>query len=116
MKFPNQETNFLIIKHNFFPRPFVKSVYHTQLKGSIPSSKSLGNASIILPAHAFQKVVLKYKLTYIFIFALLCGASKGFMKALKTFIKIFEAPQRNVKIKFELIFSLRQGSGRNMES
>ena len=32
------------------------------------------------------------------IFALLCGASKGFMKALKAFAKPFEAPQ-SVKIK-----------------
>ena len=39
------------------------------------------------------------KLSYIFIFTLLCGASKGFMKALKAFIKPFEAPQRSVKIK-----------------
>ena len=35
-------------------------------------------------------------LTYIFIFTLLCGTSKGFMKP---FIKAFEAPQRSVKIK-----------------
>ena len=35
----------------------------------------------------------------IFIFTLYCGASAGFMKALKVFIKPFEAPQRNVKIK-----------------
>ena len=33
------------------------------------------------------------------IFTLLCGASKGFMRALKVFIKPFEAPQRSVKIK-----------------
>ena len=39
------------------------------------------------------------KLTLIFIFTLLCGASKGFMKAFKAFIKPFEAPQRSVKIK-----------------
>ena len=39
------------------------------------------------------------KLSQIFIFTLLCGASKGFMKALKAFIKPFEAPQRSVKIK-----------------
>ena len=38
----------------------------------------------------------KEKLTSIFIFILLCGASKGFMKA---FIKPFEAPRRSVKIK-----------------
>ena len=32
-------------------------------------------------------------------FALLRGASKGFMKALKAFIKPFEVPQRSVKVK-----------------
>ena len=31
-------------------------------------------------------------------FTLLCGASKCFMKALKTFIKPFEAPQKSGKI------------------
>ena len=30
---------------------------------------------------------------------LLCGASKGFMKAFKAFIEVVEAPQRSVKIK-----------------
>ena len=39
------------------------------------------------------------KLTDIFIFTLLYAASKGFTKALKGFIKPFEAPQRSVKIK-----------------
>ena len=34
------------------------------------------------------------------------------MKALKAFIKPFEAPQRSTKIKFNLIFSLRPGLGR----
>ena len=33
-----------------------------------------------------------------FIFILLCGASKGFMKAFKVFMKPFETPQRSVKI------------------
>ena len=32
-------------------------------------------------------------------FSLLCDVSKGFMKAVKAFIKPFEAPQRSVKIK-----------------
>ena len=32
-----------------------------------------------------------------FLFTLVCGASKGFMKALEAFIKPFEAPQRSVK-------------------
>ena len=39
------------------------------------------------------------KLTQIFIFTLLCGATKDFMKALKAFIKPFEVSQRSVKIK-----------------
>ena len=34
------------------------------------------------------------------------------MKALKAFIKLFEAPYRGVKIKFNLFFSLRPGLGR----
>ena len=38
-----------------------------------------------------------------FIFKIPCGASKGFINALKNFIKPFEAPQRSVKIKM-LIF------------
>ena len=38
----------------------------------------------------------------------MCGASKVFMKA---FIKPFEATQRSMKIKINLIFSLRPGLG-----
>ena len=34
-----------------------------------------------------------------FLFSLLCGASKGFMKASKAFIKPFETSQRSVKVK-----------------
>ena len=34
------------------------------------------------------------------------------MKAFKTLIKAFEAPERKVKIKFNLIFSQRPGLGR----
>ena len=41
----------------------------------------------------------KKKVTSIFIFALIFSASEGFMKALKAFIKPFEAPQRSAKIK-----------------
>ena len=43
------------------------------------------------------------KLTQIFIFKLLWGASEGFMKALKGFIELFEASKRSMKIKFQLI-------------
>ena len=34
----------------------------------------------------------------IFSHTFLCGASKGFIKAFKAFIKLFEAPQRSMKI------------------
>ena len=51
---------------------------------------------------------IKIKINLIVIFTLLCGASKGFMKALKTFIKRFEAPQGSVKVKIKLIFILIQ--------
>ena len=39
------------------------------------------------------------KLNSAFIFTLLCGASKVFIKATKDFIKPFETPQRSMKIK-----------------
>ena len=48
------------------------------------------------------------------LFSLLCCASKGFMKALKAFIKPFEAHQRSLKIKiwvnFLLLFEIGTGS------
>ena len=40
------------------------------------------------------------KVTQIFIFTLLCDASRGFMKALKTFIKCIEELVRSVKKNF----------------
>ena len=39
------------------------------------------------------------KVTYIFIFTFLCGATNSFMKALKAFVKRFKEPQQSVKIK-----------------
>ena len=46
----------------------------------------------------------KKKSTEILIFTLLCGVSKGFMNALKAFIKPFEAPEGSVKIKIQVNF------------
>ena len=39
------------------------------------------------------------KRTILTLTILLCGVSKGFMKAVKAFIKSFEEPQRSLKIK-----------------
>ena len=44
------------------------------------------------------------KLTQIFIFTLLFGASKAFMKIFKAFIKPFQAPQRSVNKKLSYFF------------
>ena len=51
------------------------------------------------------------KINLTFTFTLPCGASKGFTTAIKVFLKPFEAPQSGVKIQFDLIFSLRPGTG-----
>ena len=54
----------------------------------------------------------KKKLTQILILTLLCGASKGFIKAFKAFIKPYETPQRSVKIKININFlNVRDGKG-----
>ena len=45
---------------------------------------------------------------------LLCGASKGFMKAFKACINPFEVPQRSVKINIELNFFSSSGIGTGM--
>ena len=48
-----------------------------------------------------------------FIFILLCGASKGFMKAFKGFIRLFEAPQSSAEIRQVNYFCLSGiGTGR----
>ena len=48
---------------------------------------------LTLPAHSVSESCIKIKINFnIFIVTLLCGASKGFMKAFKAFIKPFEAP------------------------
>ena len=50
----------------------------------------------MLPNPSRRNPGLREKIQLNFFLTLLCGASKGFMKA---FIKPFETPQRSVKIK-----------------
>ena len=76
-----------LIKHGI-----VNYVFQTYTGWSITKARSCLTLNIPIP----DKVK---KLRKMFIFTLLCGVSKGFMKALKAFIKPFEAPQRSVKIK-----------------
>ena len=58
-----------------------------------------------------SKSFIKMKI-FIFIFSLLWGASKGFMKAFKAFIKPFGGAQRNLKLKFKFLSSSGIETGR----
>ena len=62
----------------------------------LPPSKSQLNFCLALLVSIPDE---EKKLSWIFIFTLLCGVSKGFLKAFKAFKKPFEAPQRSAKIK-----------------
>ena len=52
-----------------------------------------------LPARCISESFIKTKINLNLIFTLLCGASIGFMKAFKTFIKPFEATQKKCENK-----------------
>ena len=54
---------------------------------------------LTFPAPRISENCIEVTINYNFIFTLLCGASKDFIKILKTFIEPFEAPQRSVKVK-----------------
>ena len=62
---------------------------------------SLSFSAIKVPCISESYIEVKIKL--IFIFTLLCGAAKSFLKTFRALIKPFEAPQRSVKI-FNFIF------------
>ena len=54
---------------------------------------------MVRPVNAFTPSRLdpgRKEKTNLTIFTLLCGASKGFMKAFKAFVKLFEAPQKYI--------------------
>ena len=54
-------------------------------------------ASIFIVDLGYGVAINKFRITGLFLYPLksenLCGASEGFVKALKVFIKLFEAPQ-----------------------
>ena len=62
---------------------------------------------LTLPALCILGIYVKI----IFIFILLCGASKGFMEDLKAFMKPFGAPQGSIKIKIWVMFLSSSGIG-----
>ena len=60
-----------------------------------------------------ESCIEKKKLSQIFIFTILCGASKDFMKVFKAFMKAFEARQKKCENK-NLILSLRPRLGQEV--
>ena len=79
-------------------KPNINGIYNEK-----PHFKS--DQSLAFPVRSRSK---RKNSSEIFIFTLLCGASKGFMETFKVFIKPFEALQKSVKIKIKLIFVLIQ--------
>ena len=79
-------------------KPNINGIYNEK-----PHYKS--DQSLAFPVRSRSK---RKNSSEIFIFTLLCGASKGFMETFKVFIKPFEALQKSVKIKIKLIFVLIQ--------
>ena len=64
-------------------------------------------SSWLNPSHPLHfRSCIKIKVNLNFYFHILCDTSKGFMKS------PIEVPQRNLKIKFKLVFSLLPGSRR----
>ena len=80
-------------------------LYNSDLHHERVNSNKYGTL-LILPVPIPDK---EKKLNQMFISTLLCGASKGFMKTFKAFIKPFEASQRRLK-KINLIFISTQVS------
>ena len=67
---------------------------------------------LTLPATCISENCIKIRINLNFYFRFSLWCLKRFYEGLKAFIKPFESPQKSVKIKFMLIFSLRPGSGR----
>ena len=65
-------------------------------KFKVLETTDMQTENVILPVPMPGK---EKELTEIFYFNTLCRTSKGFMKAFKALIKLFEAPQRSVKTK-----------------
>ena len=78
--------------------PLFRSTVSGGLKRFYNQTRHVASRDIMqltLPATSILESYIKIRIDLNFTFTLLCGASKGFMKA---FLKHFEAPQRSVKI------------------
>ena len=82
------------------------------LEELILKRKKYHNVILTLSAPSISESCLNMKINLNFYFHTSLQCLKRFFKAFQAFIKSFEAPQGSVKIKFKLLFSLRQGSER----
>ena len=70
----------------------------------LSTSKCRLGTALTPPAPCISESYIKIRINWIFVFTLLCAASKGFLKAFRAFLKPSKAPQGSVKKK--LFFSL----------
>ena len=83
-------------------------IYSTQLVSIAQTIKTF----LALHVLCISENCIEIKIKVNFYFHTFLGFPKGFMKAFKTFIKPFDAPQRSVKTKINFIFFLRPRLGR----
>ena len=76
-------------QRQFFTSTFLKLVYHTRLKASIPRSKSFGNASKTFPAPYISKSCSKIKINSNFYFCTTLWCLKNFCEGLIGLYKNF---------------------------
>ena len=65
----------------------------------------LNPKTVYSPLHLLNSQSLtREKIELNFMLIVFCGTSKGFIKACTSFIKLFQVPQRDMKIKSYIIF------------
>ena len=75
----------------------IKTIHNLSILAYQSNTRMRTNFTVNVPCISESRTEIQIKLN--FIFTLLCGTLKSFMKAFKAFIKPFKAPQRGVKIK-----------------
>ena len=94
----------ILFTEQFLKRQLVRSAIQIAVKNNISNLEHTQyhtRNKLTFPVPIPDK---ERKLSSISIFTLYCGASNGLMKAFKSFIRPFEAPQSSVKIKILVNF------------
>ena len=82
-----------------FGSHLLKSRFIRFIESPLKMMKNAFYFTLTLNVPCISDSCIEIKIKLNFYFTLLCGASKGFTKALKAFIKHFAAPKRSLKIK-----------------